>query len=93
MVPGKRLKRKLKDLSERRMSDSDQKQGTNQSNSVVFQGRRPAVVFENGYSASEYVRIHAHGRLLAKIELEEVAPAEVMLTPKDLAHRMKPSST
>jgi hypothetical protein len=67
----------------------------NQSNSVVFPNRRPLIFVEHGYfQANEHVRIHAHGRLLGKIQLEEVAPVEVMLAPKDLADLMKkPSST
>jgi hypothetical protein len=92
LFPDKRLKQKLKDLLERKMSNVGQIEGTNQSNSLAY--RRPLFFVEHGSQASGYSQIHAHGRLLAMIQVEEVAPAEVMLTPKDLADLVKkPSST
>ena len=96
LFPDKRLKQSLIDLLERKMSNVGQIEGTNQSNSLAY--RRPLFFVEHGWGgysqANEPVRIHAHGRLLARIQVEEVAPAEVMLAPKDLADLVKkPSST
>ena len=92
LFPDKRLKQKLKDLLERKMSVVNSLIETNQSNSLAY--RRPLFFVEHGSQASGYSQIHAHGRLLARIQVEEVAPAEVMLAQKDLTDLVKkPSST
>ena len=88
LIPGKRLKPELKCLLGRKMSAQETAE-TNLNNSVV--SARPLFVVE-GCGPSEYVRIHAHRRLLERIRLEEVAPFEVMLTPRDLARRVNSSA-